>query len=81
MGIVLGIVHQTFFQIYYSALPIICVPELVTKQKNPDKTQYFRIMRLFSLALMSYHLILDSKFEIPSSLLMRVFACFCIFAV
>ena len=37
MGIVLGLVHQTIFQIQYSALPIICVPELVTKQTNPEK--------------------------------------------
>ena len=41
MGIVLGIVHQTIFQMLYSALPIICVPELVKEKLDPDKNSTF----------------------------------------
>ena len=35
MGILLGIVHQTNFQIQNSVLPLICVPELVKEKLHP----------------------------------------------
>ena len=42
MGIVLGIGRQSIFQIQYSALPIICVPELVKEKLDPDKNLIFK---------------------------------------